>query len=107
LFSHVLKYQTASIPNDSHWWAFIFCIGLAIIVGSIFHGSELINRNIFLSGFMLGSCAMFGTKWLSPGKPTRIQIIAIVASIVLEIILMSLLPSFVDGPSTNLHRHIA
>lgn len=74
---------------------FLICIGAGII------GAVFVNGAAFMVGTVLAILSLMLSKVLSFGKPTRIQIIALVLAIALEIVLfiimVNALPADVAG----------
>lgn len=88
------KYQEHPYPLVKSGGLFLILIGGGIIIDVFFSGA-------FIVGTSLALISLFFAKALSFGKPTRIQIVALIVAIVLEIVLLivmvNVLPIDVDS----------
>lgn len=71
--------------------AFLIFIGAGLIGAIAFSGHALVNYNVFFVGVALGVVSLFFARRLSTGRPTRLQVIALAASIALEVFLFVLM----------------
>ena len=67
---------------------FLVCIGLGLVCAIAFSGPALINYTIFYTGAGLGVAALFGSRRLSKVRPSRVQILALCAAVLLELVLI-------------------
>jgi Family of unknown function (DUF6609) len=67
--------------------AFLVFIGLGLVGAIAFSGSALVNYNVFFGGAAAGVLALFFARPLSLGRPTRVQVVALAAAILLEVAL--------------------
>jgi hypothetical protein len=67
--------------------AFLVLIGLGLIGGIAFSGPALVNYNIFFIGAGAGVVSLFFARRLSTNRPARLQVLALVGAILLEIVL--------------------
>jgi Family of unknown function (DUF6609) len=63
---------------------FLILIGVGLIGAIAFSGDALINYNVFFAGAAAGIVSLFFAGRLSTGRPTRLQVLALAAAILLE-----------------------
>lgn len=68
---------------------FLTLVGMGLIAAVAFRGDNVADLKIFFVGVGLGIVALMFASKLSLGKPTRVQIGALVAAIALEVILFN------------------
>ena len=68
---------------------FLALVGIGLIAAVFFGGDQLADLRVFFVGVGLGLVALMFAGKLSLGKPTRVQIGALVAAIMLEVILFN------------------
>ncbi len=66
---------------------FLALVGMGLIAAVVFSGDKVADLQIFFVGVGLGIVALMLASKFSLGKPTRVQIGALVAAIVLEVVL--------------------
>lgn len=69
--------------------AFLVFVGLGLIGAIAFSSAALVNYNVFYAGAALGVISLTFSRRLSTGRPTRMQIGALVGAIVLEVALLA------------------
>lgn len=70
---------------------FLILLGLGIIGGVLFARDGIVNNGVFFVGVGLATVSLFASRRLSYGRPTRTQIVALCAAIVMEIVLMNVI----------------
>lgn len=68
---------------------FLALVGLGLIAAVAFGGDRVADLRIFFVGVGLGLVALMFTSKLSLGTPTRLQIGALVAAVLLEVVLFN------------------
>ena len=68
---------------------FLSLVGMGLIAAVAFGGDKVADLQIFFVGVGLGIVALMFASKLSLGKPTRVQIGALVAAIALEVIIFN------------------
>jgi Family of unknown function (DUF6609) len=81
----------SSYPMLRAGGAFLLFIGLGLVGAIAFSGSALVNYNIFYAGAGAGVVSLSFTRRLSSKRPTRLQVLALAAAIVLEVILFAVM----------------
>jgi hypothetical protein len=70
---------------------FLICIGAGLIGAILFSGAALVNYGVFFAGVALGIVSLlFARRW-STEHPTRVQIVALIVAIALEVSLLALM----------------
>ena len=68
---------------------FLALVGMGLIAAVAFRGDRVADLRLFFVGVGLGTVALMFAGRLSAGKPTRVQIGALVAAVALEVILLN------------------
>jgi hypothetical protein len=68
---------------------FLALVGMGLMAAVIFSGDEVADLRLFFVGVALGIVALMFASKLSLGKPTRVQVGALVAAIALEVLLFN------------------
>lgn len=66
---------------------FLLLFGLGFVASIAFRGDALVNGRVFLAGVVVALLSLSAAKRLSYGAPTRVQIVALLSAVVLEVIL--------------------
>ena len=66
-------------------------LGAGLIVAIAFSGPALINYNILFPGFGLALLSLIVVRRSSSTRPTRVQVIALVGAIFLEVVLFAVM----------------
>jgi hypothetical protein len=95
-----------SVSTDGAAWAspqypmlrgggiFLLCLGAGLIASIAFSGPALVNYSFFSFGAALGLCSLiFARRW-APGRPTRVQVVALATALLLEAVLFGLMGRF-------------
>jgi hypothetical protein len=70
---------------------FLIVIGAALICAIVFSDDALVDYTIFFVGIGIATISLFASRRLSQGSPTRLQIVALIFAIAIEIILLNVM----------------
>ena len=82
----------AGYPMARRGGLFLVLIGAALIAAIALSGGALVSYPVFFAGMGIAILSLFVSGQLSDGRPTRAQLAALAAAIVLEAVLFALLP---------------
>ena len=81
----------ARYPMARRGGLFLVLIGAALIVAIALGRDTLVSYPVFFAGLGLAVSSLFVSRRLSDGRPTRTQLLALAAALVLEAVLFALL----------------
>ena len=90
----------AAYPMARRGGLFLVLIGVGLIAAIALSGDALVSYPVFFAGIALAIVSLFVSKRLSDGRPTRAQLLALAAALVLEAVLFALLPRMLP-PGTS------